>query len=215
MAQIAPSILSSDFSKLGEEVLDITAKGADLVHVDVMDGMFVPNISYGAPVMKSLNRLETAPYDVHLMVDRPERYVADFMTDKTAYITVHQEACIHLDRTIHQIKELGAKAGVALNPGTPVVMLEDVLEIVDLILIMSVNPGFGGQKFIPRALDKIRRLDQMRRENGFHYLIEVDGGVNAQNAAALREAGTDILVAGSAVFKAEDRAEVMRLIKGE
>ena len=177
-----------------------------------MDGAFVPNISFGAAVMKSLNCDATIPYDVHLMIEDPDRYIEDFITPNTEFITVHQEACRHLDRTIQHIHSAGAKAGVALNPATPVVMVEDVLDKVDMILIMSVNPGFGGQKFIPRALDKIRKLDQIRKENGYHFQIEVDGGVNFENCDTLKEAGTDILVAGSAVFKAANRREAIETI---
>jgi ribulose-phosphate 3-epimerase len=212
MAKVAPSILSADFSKLGEDVQQICEYGADYIHVDVMDGAFVPNISFGAAVMKSLNSDATIPYDVHLMIEDPDRYIEDFITTNTEFITVHQEACRHLDRTIQHIHSAGAKAGVALNPATPVVMVEDVLDKVDMILIMSVNPGFGGQKFIPRALDKIRKLDQIRKENGYHFQIEVDGGVNFENCDTLKAAGTDILVAGSAVFKAADRREAIETI---
>lgn len=214
MSKVAPSILSADFSKLGEDVRQVCGYGADYIHVDVMDGAFVPNISFGAPVMKSLNGICTVPYDVHLMIEDPDRYIEDFVTDNTGFITVHQEACRHLDRTIQHIHSAGVKAGVSLNPATPIVMLEDVLDKVDLVLIMSVNPGFGGQKFIPRALDKIRRLDQIRKENTYHFEIEVDGGVNIKNAPALREAGVDIFVAGSSVFKAEDRKAAILGIKG-
>lgn len=212
MSKVAPSILSADFSKLGEDVKQICEYGADYIHVDVMDGAFVPNISFGAAVMKSLNSVATIPYDVHLMIEAPDRYIEDFVTPNTEFITVHREACPHLDRTIQHIHSLGLKAGVALNPATPVVMVEDVLDQVDMILIMSVNPGFGGQKFIPRALDKIRMLDQLRRENRYHFEIEVDGGVNRENCQVLKEAGTDILVAGSAVFKAPDRREAIQVI---
>lgn len=207
MAKVAPSILSADFSKLGADVQEICEFGADYIHVDVMDGAFVPNISFGAGVMKSLNNVATIPYDVHLMIEDPDRYIEDFVTPNTEFITVHQEACRHLDRTIQHIHSTGVKAGVALNPATPIVMVEDVLDKVDMILIMSVNPGFGGQKFIPRALDKIRRLDEIRKANGYDFVIEVDGGVNLQNCEELKSVGTDILVAGSAVFKAEDRKE--------
>lgn len=212
MAKVAPSILSADFSKLGADVQEICEFGADYIHVDVMDGAFVPNISFGAGVMKSLNNVATIPYDVHLMIEDPDRYIEDFVTPNTEFITVHQEACRHLDRTIQHIHSTGVKAGVALNPATPIVMVEDVLDKVDMILIMSVNPGFGGQKFIPRALDKIRRLDEIRKTNGYDFVIEVDGGVNLQNCEELKSVGTDILVAGSAVFKAEDRKEAIEVL---
>lgn len=212
MVKVAPSILSADFSKLGADVQGICEFGADYIHVDVMDGAFVPNISFGAGVMKSLNSLATIPYDVHLMIEDPDRYIEDFVTPNTEFITVHQEACRHLDRTIQHIHSTGVKAGVALNPATPIVMVEDVLDKVDMILIMSVNPGFGGQKFIPRALDKIRRLDEIRKANGYDFVIEVDGGVNLQNCEELKSVGTDILVAGSAVFKAEDRKEAIAVL---
>ena len=212
MAKVAPSILSADFSKLGADVQEICEFGADYIHVDVMDGAFVPNISFGAGVMKSLNNVATIPYDVHLMIEDPDRYIEVFVTPNTEFITVHQEACRHLDRTIQHIHSTGVKAGVALNPATPIVMVEDVLDKVDMILIMSVNPGFGGQKFIPRALDKIRRLDEIRKANGYDFVIEVDGGVNLQNCEELKSVGTDILVAGSAVFKAESRKEAIAVL---
>lgn len=212
MAKVAPSILSADFSKLGADVQEICEFGADYIHVDVMDGAFVPNISFGAGVMKSLNNVATIPYDVHLMIEDPDRYIEDFVTPNTEFITVHQEACRHLDRTIQHIHSTGVKAGVALNPATPIVMVEDVLDKVDMILIMSVNPGFGGQKFIPRALDKIRRLDEIRKANGYDFVIEVDGGVNLQNCEELKSVGTDTLVAGSAVFKAESRKEAIAVL---
>lgn len=212
MAKVAPSILSADFSKLGADVQEICEFGADYIHVDVMDGAFVPNISFGAGVMKSLNNVATIPYDVHLMIEDPDRYIEDFVTPNTEFITVHQEACRHLDRTIQHIHSTGVKAGVALNPATPIVMVEDVLDKVDMILIMSVNPGLGGQKFIPRALDKIRRLDEIRKTNGYDFVIEVDGGVNLQNCEELKSVGTDILVAGSAVFKAESRKEAIAVL---
>lgn len=212
MAKVAPSILSADFSKLGADVQEICEFGADYIHVDVMDGAFVPNISFGAGVMKSLNNVATIPYDVHLMIEDPDRYIEDFVTPNTEFITVHQEACRHLDRTIQHIHSTGVKSGVALNPATPIMMVEDVLDKVDMILIMSVNPGFGGQKFIPRALDKIRRLDEIRKANGYDFVIEVDGGVNLQNCDELKSVGTDILVAGSAVFKAESRKEAIAVL---
>lgn len=207
MGILAPSILSADFSKLGEHVQLISDAGAGLVHIDVMDGHFVPNISFGAPVMKSLDRWNTSPYDVHLMIENPDQYIGDFVTEKTEYIVVHQEACRHLHRTIQNIKSHGVKAGVSLNPATPVSTLECVLEELDLVLVMSVNPGFGGQKFIPQTLEKIKQLDALREEHGYTYQIEIDGGVSLDNAKMIRDAGCDIFVAGSAVFGADDIAQ--------
>ena len=204
MGKLAPSILSADFSRLGEQVELISKAGADYVHVDVMDGHFVPNISFGAPVMKSLNKWETSPYDVHLMIENPDQYIADFVTDKTEFIVVHQEACRHLHRTIQNIKSHGVKAGVSINPATPVSTLECILGDVDLVLVMSVNPGFGGQKFIPETLEKIKQLDALRKENDYSYVIEIDGGISLDNVQMVKAAGCDIFVAGSAVFGAED-----------
>ena len=204
MIKLAPSILSADFSQLGEDVKRIEEGGAHLIHVDVMDGHFVPNISYGAVVIKSLAGRTGLPFDVHLMIEHPDAYLEDFITDQTEYITVHQEACVHLHRTLQHIREAGAKAGVSINPATPLIMLDEVLEEADLILIMSVNPGFGGQKMIPSALRKVEALRRIKEERGLRYQIEIDGGVNAENIAAVAAAGTDIIVAGSAVFKAED-----------
>lgn len=204
MGKLAPSILSADFSRLGEHVELISKAGADYVHVDVMDGHFVPNISFGAAVMKSLNQWETSPYDVHLMIENPDQYIADFVTDKTEFIVVHQEACRHLHRTIQNIKSHGVKAGVSINPATPVSALECILGEVDLVLVMSVNPGFGGQKFIPQTLEKIKQLDTLRKKHGYQYVIEIDGGISLDNAAMVKDAGCDIFVAGSAVFGAED-----------
>ncbi len=214
MALIAPSILSADFSRLGEDVKDVCDRGIDYLHIDIMDGSFVPNISFGSAVMKSLNSVATVPYDVHLMIDDPDNLLEDFVTDNTEYITVHQEACRHLNRTIQHIHADGCKAGVSLNPATPVTTLENILGDVDMILIMSVNPGFGGQKFIPVALEKVSQLDRIRNERGYDFKIEVDGGVVPDNASALIEAGCDILVAGTAVFKAEDRTAAIKAIKG-
>lgn len=204
MGILAPSILSADFARLGEQVEEISRAGCGLIHVDVMDGHFVPNISFGAAVMKSMDRLKTSPYDVHLMIEDPDKYIEDFVTKKTEYIVVHQEACRHLHRTLQHIRSCGVKCGAALNPATPVSALECVLDQVDMILVMSVNPGFGGQKFIPSALEKIRQLAALRREKGYGYVIEIDGGVTLDNAEEICQAGCDILVAGSAVFKAED-----------
>jgi len=207
MAKLAPSILSADFSRLGEQAEIITSAGADYIHVDVMDGHFVPNISFGAAVMKSLDNIETCPYDVHLMIENPDDYLGDFVTEKTDFIVVHQEACRHLNRTIQHIKSYGTGAGVSLNPATPVSTLECVLDDIDMVLIMSVNPGFGGQKIIMNTLDKIRQLKKLREEKGYNYLIEIDGGVTLDNAEEIAEAGADILVAGSAVFGADDIAK--------
>ena len=204
MKKLAPSILSADFSRLGEQVELISRAGADYVHVDVMDGHFVPNISFGAAVMKSLNTCHISPYDVHLMIERPDDYLDNFITEKTAYIVVHQEACVHLHRTLQNIKSKGVKCGVAINPATPVSALEWVLAETDLILVMSVNPGFGGQKFIPSALEKIRQLDQLRKQKGYDFVIEIDGGITLDNIRDVADAGCDIFVAGSAVFGAED-----------
>jgi ribulose-phosphate 3-epimerase len=214
MALIAPSILSADFARLGEDVNDVCDRGIDYLHIDIMDGSFVPNISFGSAVMKSLNSVATVPYDVHLMIDNPDNLLEDFVTDNTDYITVHQEACRHLNRTIQHIHAAGCKAGVSLNPATPVSTLENILGDVDMVLIMSVNPGFGGQKFIPVALEKVAQLDRLRKERGYDFNIEVDGGVVPSNAPALIEAGCDILVAGTAVFKAEDRTAAIKAIKG-
>ena len=204
MKQLAPSILSADFSRLGECVCQIEKAGADIIHVDVMDGHFVPNISFGAAVMKSLCGKTGMPFDVHLMIEDPDRYLEDFITDNTEYITVHAEACVHLHRTIQHIKSSGAKAGVAVTPATPLSAVECVLEDVDMILIMSVNPGFGGQKFISSVLPKIRNLDELRRENNLDFTIEIDGGINPDNVKTVTDAGVDIVVAGSSVFGAAD-----------
>ena len=217
MAKLAPSMLAADFSKLADQIALAERGGADYLHIDVMDGHFVPNISFGADVMKSLLGKTRLPFDVHLMIEEPDRYAASFMTDATRFITVHLEACRHIDRTLHYIKDLGTGAGVAINPGTPVGSLKEVLGIADLVLVMSVNPGFGGQKFIPSALGKIRELEQLRKESGYGYQIEIDGGVTTGNAEEIKAAGTDILVAGSAVFGAPDIAsrtkEFLELIR--
>ena len=210
MIQLAPSILSADFSQLGQQVRCIEEGGAHLIHVDVMDGHFVPNISFGAAVMKSLTGRTGLPFDVHLMIEKPDDYLEDFITPQTEYITVHQEACVHLHRTLQHIRAAGAKAGVSINPATPLCMLDEVLEEADLILIMSVNPGFGGQKMIPSTLHKIEELKRRREERGLDYRIEIDGGVNLDNIARVAQAGTDIIVAGSAAFGAEDIAGRVR-----
>ena len=210
MAKLAPSILSADFSRLAEQVKEIEKAGAHLIHVDVMDGHFVPNITFGAPVMKSLLGKTGIPFDVHLMIENPDMYIADFVTENTEYITVHQEACIHLHRTIQNIRSHGVRAGVSINPATPVCMIEEVLSDVDMVLVMSVNPGFGGQKFIPSALDKIRALDNIRKERNLDFVIEIDGG--ADNIDEILAAGTDIVVAGSSVFKKGDIDKQVKLL---
>lgn len=211
--KLAPSILSADFANLLDDVKKIEAGGADYIHVDVMDGHFVPNISFGAPVMKCLNGKTSVPYDVHLMIENPDDYIEDFVTAQTEYITVHQEACRHLHRTLQSIKSKGVKAGVSINPATPVETLSCILEDVDLVLIMSVNPGFGGQKFIPSAVSKVKELAALKKERGLDFVIEIDGGVTLDNAKMLEEAGVELAVAGSAVFKTEDPAETVRLFK--
>ena len=211
--KLSPSILAADFAALGEDIRKAEEAGAEYLHIDVMDGHFVPNISFGAAVMKSVRESTNLNFDVHLMIEEPDLYIDDFLTDKTEYITVHQEACRHLHRTIGHIKSLGIKAGVSLNPATSIETLTEIISDVDLILLMSVNPGFGGQKFIQGTLDKIRRLSEMRKSTGTGFMIEVDGGVNLENAASLIEAGADILVAGSAVFGAEDIVERIREFK--
>ena len=210
MKKLAPSILSADFSRLAEDVGQIEKGGADYIHVDVMDGHFVPNISYGAVVMKSLEGKTNLPYDVHLMIENPDQFLEDFVTPNTAYITVHQEACPHLHRTVQHIKSLGVKAGVSINPATTLATLDYILEDVDMVLIMSVNPGFGGQKFIPSALEKIRELAEIRRAEDLDFEIEIDGGVNLDNVQEIASAGTDIIVAGSAVFKTADIEETTK-----
>lgn len=207
MKKLAPSILSADFSQLGKETERIEKAGAHIIHVDVMDGHFVPNISYGATVMKSLLGKTKLPFDVHLMIENADKYIPDFITDNTEYITVHQEACTHLDRTIEFIKSFGVKAGVALNPATPPQTLEYVADKLDMVLVMSVNPGFGGQSFIDNALTKIKKLDDFRKNNNLDFEIEVDGGVNLSNVKEICDAGTDIVVAGSSVFGAENIEE--------
>ena len=202
---VAPSILSADFLHLGEAIRLVEESEAEWVHCDIMDGHFVPNISYGIPIVKAVRPATKKVVDCHLMIEHPELYVEAFAAAGADMITVHQEACVHLDRQVAQIHDLGCKAGVALNPATPVETLVDILHAVDMVLIMSVNPGFGGQKFIPRALDKVRRLRTLAPD----LLIQVDGGVNAETGAKLVAAGADVLVAGSYVFGAKEPREAI------
>ncbi|KAA0259074.1 ribulose-phosphate 3-epimerase [Deferribacter autotrophicus] len=210
---VAPSILSADFSKLGEEIKAVEMAGADWIHIDVMDGHFVPNITIGPVVIKSLRKVTKLPFDVHLMISEPEKYVEEFVKAGADILTVHAEASIHLHRLITQIKDLGVKAGVSINPATPLSMLEEILPFVDLVLIMSVNPGFGGQQFIETSLAKIRRLKEMVSKLEKDIIIEVDGGVNGKNAASLKEAGCDVLVAGSYIFNSTDYKEKIKSLK--
>ena len=211
--QIAPSILAADFANLQKEVEMLNASAADYIHVDVMDGIFVPNISFGIPVTEAIHRHATKPLDVHLMIVNPELYVEDFVKAGASIVTVHVEACTHLHRTLQEIKRLGVAAGVALNPHTPIELLTEVLEEVDLVCVMSVNPGFGGQKFIEHSYAKVANLKNLILKKGAKTQIEVDGGVSEQNAKRLVEAGADILVAGSFVFKAADPIAAIASLK--
>lgn len=211
---IAPSVLAADFLHLEDDLHMVNRSEADWLHVDIMDGVFVPNISFGSMLVEMMHSICNKPLDVHLMIVEPEKYIDTYRQAGAQIITVHYEACPHIHRTIHQIKETGAKAGVAINPGTPVSMLQDVIEHVDLVCCMSVNPGFGGQKFIYHTLSKIRQLNEMRIIHNIPFLIEVDGGVGLQNAEAILKAGADVLVAGNSVFRAEHPEEVIHALKG-
>ena len=213
MKLISPSLLSADFGQLGRDIEMLNASECDWLHVDVMDGMFVPNISFGQPVVKHIKRYAKKPLDVHLMIMDPGRYVNDFKEAGADILTVHYEACIHLDRTLHAIKDAGMKCGVVLNPGTPVALLEDTIQLCDVVLLMSVNPGFGGQKFIENTYEKVRQLKALCNRKNPECLIEVDGGVNTSNAPLLFAAGADVLVAGNAVFKSENPQQTIHDLK--
>src|SRR5580658_8268962 len=200
MVEILPSILSADFARLGEQVEALEAAGCSMLHVDIMDGHFVPNLTIGPPVVESIRKITRMTLDVHLMITDPDKYAPIFIQAGGSEVLVHQEACRHLDRTLRMIQSEGARAGVVINPATPVAMLEDVLDVADYVLIMSVNPGFGGQAFIPHALEKVRQLTSLKRERGLHLPIEIDGGVSMENVADVVHAGVERVVAGSSIF---------------
>jgi len=214
LVELAPSILSADFARLGEQVRAVVEGGATVIHVDVMDGHFVPNITIGPPVVKSLRKVTDLPLDCHLMIENPDQYIPDFADAGANWISVHQETCVHLNRVLHHIRDHGAKAGVVINPATPVETLVEVLDIVDYVLVMSVNPGFGGQKFIPSVLHKVRKLAELRAQRRLDYRIELDGGVGLDTIADVVRAGAEILVAGNAVFgKGDPAANTRQLLK--
>src|ERR1700734_2813238 len=211
--EIAPSILASNFARLGDEIRMVEQAGAEVIHVDVMDGHFVPNISIGIPVVESLRKATRLPLDVHLMIEQPEEYIEGFVRAGASRVLVHEEATVHLDRALAMIREHGAEAGAAINPATPVVMLNEVLDKLDTVLVMSVNPGFGGQKFITGAFEKIRQLNQWRTRYNASFRIEVDGGVDSGNIAELAQAGANTFVAGSSIFHASDPAGATRQLR--
>lgn len=210
---ISPSLLAADFSKLGDEIEKVNRSVADWLHLDIMDGVFVPNISFGFPVIKYVKQASRRPLDVHLMIVEPERYITRFSEAGASLLTVHYEACLHLNRVVNQIRELGMKAGVSLNPHTPVALLKNILPYIDMVLLMTVNPGYGGQRFIGGSYEKIRELRAMIDDSGYNILIEVDGGVDTSNAASLVEAGVDVLVAGSSVFGSDDPVKLIARLK--
>jgi ribulose-phosphate 3-epimerase len=211
--KIAPSILSADFAHLADEIARITEAGADMIHVDVMDGHFVPNFTIGPPIVKAIRKVTELPLDVHLMMTNPDDFIDEFIKAGSDYLTVHVETCAHLHRTIQSIKEEGAKAGVTLNPATPLSSIEEILGEVDLLLIMSVNPGFGGQSFIPSVLEKLRRARKMIDQKGLKVELEIDGGVKVENIAAMAQAGADIFVSGSAIFQSKDYKDTIQKMR--
>ena len=213
MIKLAPSLLSANFARLQDEIAKIERGGADWLHIDVMDGHFVPNITIGPPVIKSLREISSLPFDVHLMIENADHYLEDFASSGSDIITVHWEACAHVHRAVSRVKELGKKAGISINPATPAGVLECMLPEVDLVLVMSVNPGFGGQGFIPATLDKVACLKEMKEKGGYGFEIEVDGGVTLENAGALLRAGATVLVAGSSVYGAPSPEERVRRFK--
>jgi ribulose-phosphate 3-epimerase len=214
MVKIAPSILSANFAKLGEEILDVERGGADYIHVDVMDGHFVPNITIGPLIVEAIRPVTKLPLDVHLMIEKPDQYIEQFVKAGADIITVHVEACTHLHRTIQSIKSFGIKAGVVLNPATPVSTIEQIIDDVDMVLLMTVNPGFGGQKFIHSVVPKIKQVANLIKERNLSVEIEIDGGVDENTAKLCKEAGATVLVAGSAVYNKEDRKEAIAKIRG-
>ena len=213
MKLIAPSILSADFSKLGEELRAVEVAGADWIHVDVMDGHFVPNITMGPFIVEAVRRVTELPIDVHLMIENPDRFISDFAKAGASLISIQVEACIHLNRTVQMIKETGIQAGVVLNPSTPVASVRWILPYIDFVLIMSVNPGFGGQHFIPNSLDKIRAMRKLIDELDLPTLIQVDGGVNSKTIQAVASSGANVFVAGSAIFGSEDYSRTIKQLK--
>jgi ribulose-phosphate 3-epimerase len=214
MSIIAPSILSANFAALAEDIKDVETAGADWIHIDVMDGHFVPNLTFGPLVVGAVRPYTKLTFDVHLMIERPELYLSEFIAAGADRITVHAEACVHLHRVIHMIKEAGLPAGVALNPSTPLSVIENILDDLDLVLLMTVNPGFGGQKFIPQSLEKLRQLRGILETRGLNQMhVQVDGGINSTTAPLVREAGANVLVAGNAVFNQKDRAAAIASLR--